>query len=124
MYIRLHIKSVLKMKKFLIGYVAPKSANNQIMEATEEQKAAGIQAWMDWAKSCGDKLVDLGAPLGKAEGINRSGNKDSNSSLAGYSVLRAESLEDAKAMLKNHPHIMWNPDWHIDIQEMMSIPTS
>ena len=48
------------MKKFIVIYHAPKDAMEQTAGMSKEDQAKGMQAWMTWAKNCGDKLVDLG----------------------------------------------------------------
>jgi hypothetical protein len=32
-------------------------------QASQEEQTKGMEASMQWAKKCGDKLVDLGSPL-------------------------------------------------------------
>lgn len=56
------------MKKFIVIYYAPLDAMKQMASVPKEDQAKGMELWMQWAKKCGDKLVDLGAPLmnGKA----------------------------------------------------------
>jgi len=51
------------MKKFIVLYHAPVDAMKQTAGASSEEQAKGMEAWMQWAKKTGDKLVDLGAPL-------------------------------------------------------------
>jgi hypothetical protein len=48
------------MKKFLILYKAPLDAMAQTTNMTPEQQAKGMEAWMHWAKKCGDRLIDMG----------------------------------------------------------------
>ena len=49
------------MKKFIVIYHAPMDAMQQMASVTKEEQAKGMEAWMVWARKCGDKLVDLGA---------------------------------------------------------------
>ncbi len=55
------------MKKFLVIYHAPADAQMETSNRSQEEQAKGMEPWMEWAKKCGDKLVDLGSPL--ANGI-------------------------------------------------------
>jgi hypothetical protein len=112
------------MKKFLVLYHAPVSTMDQTMNMTPEQQAEGMKTWMDWAQRCGDKLIDMGAPLMNGQ-VLAPGDKISNSNrdVAGYSILEAENLQDAEALLKGHPHISgWNKDATIEVHETMPLP--
>jgi hypothetical protein len=84
------------MKKFLVVYTAPKSAREQMAQATPEQAKSSTDAWMAWAKRTGSALVDLGAPVAAVGGIE--------SKIDGFSILQAESAPAAEALLKDHPH--------------------
>ena len=53
------------MKKFIVIYHAPADAMEQTANTSPEDQAKGMEMWMQWAQKCGDKLVDMGAPLGK-----------------------------------------------------------
>ena len=54
-----------KPKTFIVLYYAPASAVKKMMSTPPEHAAEGMKLWMAWAKKCGKKLVDLGAPLGQ-----------------------------------------------------------
>ena len=60
---------------------------------------------MAWAAKCGDGLVDLGTPLGGGQKLSKSGSSPSDKSVIGYSILQAEDIEGAKALLAGHPHL-------------------
>jgi hypothetical protein len=112
------------MKKFLILYKAPVDAMTQTANATPEQQAKGMEAWMLWSKKCGDQLVDMGSPLMNPWQISP-GDKITNSKnqIAGYSILEAENMDGAIGMLKGHPHISgWSADATIEVHESMPIP--
>ncbi len=112
------------MKKFLVIYHSPVSARAQMAEASPEQQQAGIDAWMSWANKVGDRLVDLGAPLGTAEQVGYNGKGGSgNANVGGYSILLANDINEAKSLLEGHPHIgEWNPEATIELHEAMEIP--
>jgi len=50
------------MKKYIILYRSPVSAQDQMSKATPEQAKAGMDAWMAWAKRAGSAIVDMGSP--------------------------------------------------------------
>jgi hypothetical protein len=112
------------MKKFLVLYHAPVEALAQTMNVPPEQQAEGMKAWMQWAQRCGDKLVDMGAPLVNGQQLKSDGSvTNSDKKVAGYSILQAENMEEAKSMLEGHPHISgWHPGAVIEVHETRAIP--
>ena len=111
------------MKKFIVLYQAKPELMQQMSQSTPEEQAKGMEEWMNWAKKCGDKLVDLGAPLTNAMKILPDGKSSTgNNDVAGYSVLQASSLDEAKSLLKGHPHLTWDASCSIEIHETMPIP--
>jgi hypothetical protein len=88
------------MPKFLITYHgggAP--APDQAQEA--------MAAFMAWATSAGDALVDPGAPLGPAKTVTAESVSDgpAEGPPNGYSVLQAPDLDGAVALVKGHPFV-------------------
>src|ERR1051325_2118103 len=104
------------MKKFLVIYHAPASLQKSVKKLTPAQKAEGMKVWMDWFKSCGSNLVDMGQPLANGKTFRKGspvGNSTKNAS--GYSIIQAKDLNAAKAMMKNHPHTMWSKQASIEV---------
>lgn len=113
------------MKNFIVLYHAPIDAMEQTAQASPEEQAKGMEAWMTWAKNCGEKLIDLGAPLTNGQALSPDGSSsNSNKNVAGYSILQAENMEEAKALLKGHPHLGWNAACSIEVHEAMPLPGS
>ena len=111
------------MKKFVVIYHAPADAMEQTANTSPEDQAKGMEQWMKWAQKCGDKLVDLGTPLTNGQQLSPDGkSKNSNKNVAGYSILQAENMDEAKALLKDHPHLGWNAACSIEIHEAMPLP--
>jgi hypothetical protein len=110
------------MKKYIVLYTSPIEAREQMMGASPEEQAKGMELWMQWAKKCGDKLVDLGSPLTDGQKLSSTGSEASNLNIAGYSVLQAENMEEAKSLLQGHPHLGWNAACTIEVYETMPIP--
>ena len=85
------------MKKFLMlsyGYVEP----------TPETMAA----WMAWFDKVGDRIVDSGNPLGNCREVTPTGSRDLTPEMGaagGYSILSADSMEDAERLLEGCPII-------------------
>jgi len=107
------------MKKFLVLYRAPVSAREQMANATPEQAKAGMDAWMAWAGKAAKAIVDLGAPLGDTTAVG--GTETTGGKLGGYSILQGESVEQIRAVLDGHPHLMM-PGASIEVIETLPIP--
>ncbi len=111
------------MKKFIVTYLAPIDAAWKTAESSPEEMEKGMKAWMDWAQKCGDKLVDFGNPLGNGLTLGPGGSAESSDSkIIGYSILQADSLNEAKALLMEHPHLDWNAACEIEIHESLAMP--
>jgi len=110
------------MKKFIVIYHAPNEAQMETANMTPEMQAEGMKAWMTWARQCGDKLVDLGSPLANGQSLTPKGSAASNKQVAGYSVLQANNMEEAKSLLQGHPHLGWNAACSIEVHETMPLP--
>ena len=111
------------MKKFIVIYHAPMDAMEQMANVSPEDQAKGMEAWMTWAQKCGDKLVDLGAPLANGLQLAPGGaSQNSEKGVTGYSILQAENMDDAKALLQGHPHLGWNAACSIELHETMPLP--
>ncbi len=107
------------MKKFIVLYHAPLEAMNEAQKnSTPENQAKGMEGWMKWAERCGNKLVDMGSPLMNGQQLSPGGqSKNSTKDVAGYSILQAENLEEAKKLLEGHPHLGWNASCSIEVHE-------
>lgn len=110
------------MKKFIVLYHAPKGAMEKMSGASPEDMKKGMEPWMVWAKKCGSGLVDMGSPLANAQKVKQGSTEASSSTVVGYSVLQADSMDKAVAMLKDHPHLEWMDSCEIEVHETMAIP--
>lgn len=107
----------------MITYHTPASVMADMGEPTPEQMEEGMKPWMAWAEKCGDKLVDLGAPLTNGHLYMPYGAAGlSHRELSGYSILQAESLEDVAALCDGHPHLSWNDQCQLEIHEISPMP--
>lgn len=77
------------------------------MPQTEAEQKAVTQEWMTWMGKLGDALVDGGNPFTpNAKTIGRDGKVSDGSGgpmPSGYSVLKANSLDEAVGMAKGCP---------------------
>lgn len=105
------------MKKFLVLYRTPISAQEQMANMTPEDMKKGMEPWMAWAEKCGSSLVDLGTPLVGGLKLSSAGSAPNNTDVGGYSFIEAESVEAANALLEGHPHLGWADGCEIEIYE-------
>ena len=111
------------MKNFIVVYRAPADMMTMAAAMSPEERTKGMETWMEWAKGIGEGLVDMGAPLANGQLLSPDGSsKASGTDVAGYSVLQASSMEEAKKLLKAHPHLAWNAACSIEVYEAMPSP--
>ena len=106
------------MKKFILLYMAPISAEEQMKNASPEDMKKGMAPWMAWFQKAGSAIVDGGAPLGMGMNVTQAGSSKGQSHVAGYSIVQANDMETVMAMLKDHPHFMM-PGASIEVLEAM-----
>lgn len=84
------------MKKFLVLFHDQWDPKPEIMNA-----------WQAWFASVGDRFVDSGTPLSGGVEVTRVGSRvlsPSDIAATGYSIISAESLEQAEALLADCPY--------------------
>lgn len=112
------------MKDFIVIYHAPAEALAGAMDTTPEAAAEGMKAWQTWADRIGSSLKDMGKPLGFGQKLNVDGSAEfSNRGVCGYSIIQADSMEDAKSKMAGHPHISgWDASCEIELHESLPMP--
>jgi len=87
------------MTKYLLAY------KGGSMPATEQERQAVMAAWGQWFGALGAAVVDGGNPFGKSQAVAAGGARigGASSSLTGYSVLQAESLDAAARLAAGCP---------------------
>jgi hypothetical protein len=73
------------MGKYVFGF-----KGGGMPEGEEEAKRV-MDEWMAWYGAMGDAVVDVGNPFGASTSVGGNGT----SGLTGYSIVTADSLEDA-----------------------------
>ena len=111
------------MPRYVVTYHTPATAMEKMKDSTPEDMKKGMEMWMAWAGECGDGLVDMGTPLGGGQKVTASGISPSANGVVGYSVLQAEDMEGALAMLKGHPHLGWDAGCEIEVHESLPMPS-
>ena len=67
-----------------------------------------MSAWGKWFESIADKMVDQGGFYGGAREISGDGTKDlpmGMDSITGYTIIKAENLEEAEKLAQSNPFI-------------------
>jgi hypothetical protein len=110
------------MKKFMVTYMAPVTAIEQMGKASPEQMKAGMDEWTRWAKTHQKSIVDLGTPLGKTKRVTATGVADARNEMTGYSIVQADSLDAAAKAFTDHPHFKMVKGATIDVVECIPMP--
>ena len=74
------------------------------MPETKEEQDRVMAAWTAWFGQLGDRLVDGGNPISQSKAISADGSvMDATSAPTGYSIIKAESLDQAVGLAKGCP---------------------
>ena len=107
------------MKKYMVLYHAPAEAFEGMADMTEEQKMEGMKPCMEWKDKVEDNVIDFGSPLMMGRTVLPDGSSvESIRQVAGYSILQAESMDEAQELLMGHPHLAWHGGCEIELHEM------
>jgi len=109
------------MKQFLALYMGSEAKRNLPMP-DQATIAKGGQAWGKWAEDHANQIVAMGGPLSKTKKVDKSGISDIRNLVAAYTVVEAESQEEAAKLFLNHPHFSIFPGDSVEIMEILPIP--
>ncbi len=74
------------------------------MPETKEEPDQVMGAWTSWFGTLGDALIDGGNPISQSRAISPDGTvMDATSAPSGYSIIKADSLDQAVALAKGCP---------------------
>jgi hypothetical protein len=89
------------MAKFLITYLGSGE-----MPADPAQREQMMTAFAAWVATVGDDMIDPGAPLGPAKLVTSDAVSDDGAAgIGGYTLLNADSIDDAADKVRNHPFL-------------------
>ncbi|MCL1595591.1 MAG: hypothetical protein M3132_14685 [Actinomycetia bacterium] len=89
------------MAKYLFGY----HGGGGMAESDAEMEAS-MAKWGAWFQELGDSVLDGGAPVGRAMTVASDGSVadgGGTSALGGYSIVSANSIEEAVSKAKGSP---------------------
>ena len=78
--------------------------------------------WGEWFEKLGPAVVDPGRPLGNARTVTRSGITAAPTDIIGMTILQADTMDEALAMVRDHHHLHWADSCTITVLEEMPIP--
>lgn len=90
------------MGKYIYLYRGPATSPQ---DHTPEETAEIMSAWEKWMGSLGSALVDGGAPFGERTAVVDDGSTTTASELNGYTVVQADSLQEAQKHAADHPFL-------------------
>jgi len=107
------------MEKFFALYMAPVAEMEKMMANTSpEEMQKGMDEWSAWMESKKDSIVDMGAPLGKTKRVTVDGIEDVKNEVGGYTIVQADSHQEAAELLQDGPHFAI-PGAYIDVIKIM-----
>lgn len=109
------------MAQYMIVY---KGDATDMSEMTQDEMQAVMAKWAEWMQGVGSALADLGTPFGPSSSIVDDGSAGTAVSLTGYSIVEADNMDGARALVDSHPFLSEGKgDYAIDLYEMMPVPT-
>jgi hypothetical protein len=110
------------MKKFVAIYMAPIAEMDKLRaNSTPERMKEVDDSWMKFAKSHEKSLVDRGSPTGKNKRVTKDKVQDVKNEVLGYSVVQAETHEDAAKIFKDAPNLQI-PGAYVEVLEFFQMP--
>ena len=109
------------MTKYLFIYHAPMTPADAA-PPTPEQMEAVMGQWNAWAGKVGDRMVDFGTPLAGGVQVTPEGTSPSTREVAGYTLIEADSMDDALALAQDHPHLNMPGGCTIEVHEALPVP--
>jgi hypothetical protein len=108
------------MKKFILLYNGPAT---DMVDMTEEQQKAVMGKWAEWMEKVGSALVDIGQPMANGTSVVDDGSAGTATPLNGYSIIQAEDMESAEALVVGHPFLSEGVGkFSVEVHELMPLP--
>jgi hypothetical protein len=91
------------MANYLLVYHGGGSMEN----ASPEEQQKTMSAWMQWFEGLGSSVVDGGNPISRGWTVSKDGTEDNAGAnpATGYSVISADSMQQALVLAKGCPHL-------------------
>ena len=106
------------MPNYLFVYYGGMGEGNPQPSPKEQQKS--MEVWTKWFTKLGKAVVEMGAPTKPGKTISKAGARATGANaVAGYSIIKANSLGAAVKMAKSHPDVA--KGMKIAVQELISM---
>lgn len=116
------------MKSYLavfLGKPEAMEAWKKLPDAERKQREqAGITGWHKWVSEHKDSIAEMGSPLGKTKRTDKDGVSDTRNELGAWTVVKANSQDEAAKLFLNHPHFTIFPGDRVEVMECLPIPGS
>jgi hypothetical protein len=103
------------MPNFMIAYYGGSKPSSK------EEGMAQMERWKTWIAGLGETVINPGTPLPVSKIVTSSGVQDDNdpSSMNGFAVIQAESIDAAVEIAKSDPFL--DMDGNIRVSQMMEM---
>lgn len=110
------------MKKYFALYLAPIAEVQKMMANFKPEDGEKAMAeWGKWMDAHKGAIIDAGAPMGKTKRVSPQGIIDAKNDVTGYSIVQAESHDEAAKIFQDHPHFGNLPGATIDVMEWVEM---
>ena len=110
------------MKKYFVLYMAPVAEMDKMMSSmSPEEQKKGMKEWTDWQAANKESIVEFGTPLGKNKRVTAKGVSDVRNEIGGYSIVQANSHEEAAELMRSNPHLKI-PGGYIEVLAVVDMP--
>ncbi len=107
------------MPSYLLLYRGP---SGDAMSAPPDQQKAVMDAWNAYFGKHGSAIRDGGNPTMPGTNVKAGDDAGTAADITGYSIVEAADIPGARAMLKDHLHLIDSRN-SIDVLEIVKLPT-
>lgn len=108
------------MSRYMLIYNGKATDPSQM---SPEDAAKVMDGWRSWMGSVGPALVDVGTPFGPGTSVVDNGSSADAIELSGYSIVEANSLDEARGLAQSHPFLSEGKgNYAVEVYEMQPVP--
>jgi hypothetical protein len=106
------------MATYVFTYRVPKTPLREVLAQLDETaRAERLSAWNEWFESMRANVIERGQPVAEAHDVGTCG---SETRIGGYSLVTADTLEEALRMAQGCPGLEWGGG--VEVGELMELP--
>jgi len=114
------------MKNYLAIYLGSAAGMDRWKQLPEAERKpleeAGVKAWHAWVSANAASITQMGSPLGKTKRVSKQGIADVRNDMGAWTVVQADSHDDAAKLFQDHPHFTIFPGDAIEVMELLPVP--